>query len=221
VTLSRRVDAHVAHQLTRWEGTVRRESAAPCIAIANLPGAGGQEVGRRVADLLGYGCFAREIVDEIARERGIGQELLRGLDQRVRNAIDRYVTDAFQERRFTESDYLREVARIVTTLGRRGMAVIVGRGAAFILPDEHALRVLVAAPLAFRVARYARLHGVERAAAAEQVRAEDARREAFIRHHFGARLDDPLAYDLVVNTATLGFDGAAANVAQAFRHRFP
>jgi cytidylate kinase len=221
MTLSPRIDALVAHQISRWEGASRREGAGPCIAIANLPGAGGEEVGRHAADLLGYGCFGREIVDEIARQRGIAQELLRGLDERVRSAIDRYLTDAFQERPFTESDYLREVARLVATLGRRGMAVIVGRGAAFLLGADSALRVLVAAPFEFRVERYAKLHALAGGAAAELLGQEDERREAFIRHHFGARLDDPLAYDLVVNTATLGFEGAAANVVEAFRRRFP
>ena len=220
MTLSRRIDALVAHQLSRWEDTVRPAGAAPCVAIANLPGAGGEEVGRRVAELLGYGCFGREIVDEIARERGVARELMHGLDGRVRSAIDRYVTDAFQEHRFTESDYLHEVARLVTTLGRRGMAVIVGRGAAFLLGADSSLRVLVAAPFAFRLERYAKRHPLAGAAAAEQLRSEDAQREEFIRHHFRARLDDPLAYDLVVNAATLGLEGAAGSVVDTLRRRF-
>lgn len=221
MTLSPRVDALVAHQISRWQGSEPRGASGRCLAIANLPGAGGEEVGRRLAEELGYGCFGREIVDEIARRRGIAQELLRGLDERVRNAIDRYLTDAFQERRFTESDYLKEVARLVTTLSRRGMAVIVGRGAAFLVPSEAALRVLVAAPFEYRLEHYAKEHQLARESAVERLRAEDARRFEFVRHHFGARLDDPLAYDLAVNTATLGIDAAVSDVVDAFRRRFP
>jgi cytidylate kinase len=220
MTLSRRIDSIVAHQLSCWEGAARRIEPGRCVAIANLPGAGGEEVGRRGAAALGYGCFAREIVDEIARARGVGQELLRGVDERVRSAIDRYLTDSFHERRFTESDYLKEVARLVTTLAQRGMAVIVGRGAAFIVAPGAALRVLVSAPFEFRLGRFALEHELPRETAAPRLRDEDARRFEFVRHHFDVRLDDPLAYDLTVNTETLGLDAAAAGVVDAFRRRF-
>lgn len=221
MTLTKRVDALVDRQLQRWEAAARRTRPLPCVAIANLPAAGGEEVGRLVAESLGYGLFGREIVDEIARRRGIRQELVHGLDERVRSLIERYVASFLGERPFTESDYLREVVHAVTTLGRRGMAVVVGRGSAFILPPEDALRVLVAAPTAARLERYAKLHGLDRAHAESGLAREDEARSAFVRHHFGARLDDPLAYDLVVNTGALGIEVAADTVIEVMRRRFP
>jgi cytidylate kinase len=220
MTLSKRVDTLVGHQLGRWEAASRPRSVRPCVAIASPPGAGGEEVGRLVAERLGYGLFARDIVDEIARRRNVSRELMNGLDERVRNVIDRYVADFLRERHFDETDYLREVVRAVTTLGRRGMAVVVGRGAAFILPPEQALRVLVTAPAADRIERWAKVSGLDRARAGEALREEDARRSEFVRHHFGARLDDPTAYDLVVNTSVLGVETAAGAVAGALHERF-
>lgn len=219
MTLSKRVDALVDRQLALWEAAGRRAQPPPCVAIANLPAAGGEEVGRRVAERLGYGLFGREIVDEIARRRGIREDLLRGLDERVRNVIERYAAGFAGERPFTESDYLREVVHAVTALGGRGMAVVVGRGAAFILPPEKALRVFVAAPRAARIERYAKLHGVDLAHAAAHLEHEDARRLEFVRYHFGARLDDPLSYDLVVNTGLLGIELAADTVVEVMRRR--
>jgi cytidylate kinase len=221
VTLSKRVDSLVDHQLARWEAASRPPKPQPCVAIANLPGAGGEEVGRLVAGELGYGLFAREIVDEIARRRGVHQELVRGLDERVTNVIDRYVTSFFRERSFDENEYLREVVRAVTTLGRRGMAVVVGRGAAFILSPDVALRVLVTAPVDARIERYAKLQQLERTRAAAALAQEDVRRIEFVRHHFGVQIGDPLWYDVVVNTGVLGIETAAHVVADVYRRRFP
>jgi cytidylate kinase len=220
MTLPKRLDALVGFQLGRWEAASRPSTTHPCVAIASLPGAGGEEVGRLVAEQLGYGLFGREIVDEIARRRNVSQELMSGLDERLRTVIDRYVADFVRERRFNETDYLHEVARAVTTLGGRGMAVVVGRGAAFLLPPEKALRVLVCATRKMRVERWAKRTGEDRARADASLREEDARRIEFIRHHFGADLTDPVAYDLVVNTASLGVEVAADAVASVLRRRF-
>ena len=220
MALSPRVDAIVRHQLSRWQASPLPTRPAPCVALSRLPGAGGYELGRRVADALHYGFFGSEIVDQIAAERGIARELLHGLDEHVRHAIDRFVVDAFQERRFTEGDYLRDVARIVTTLGRRGEAVILGRGAAFILPPDQALRVLVVAPRAARVERAAKEHNFTLHEAEAWIDREDDWRAEFVRHHFGLPHDDPVHYDLAVNTATLGIELAAESVVRVHRERF-
>lgn len=221
MTLSRRLDALVGHQLSLWEAAGRPARIPPCIAIASLPGAGGDEVGRLVASRLGYGLFGREIVDQIAQQRGVSAALMRGLDDQMRSLIERYVADILGSRPFNETDFLREVVSAVTTLGRRGLAVIVGRGAAFILDPNSALRVLVAAPVAVRLERAAKQRGLESTRTEAMLREEDARRTEFVRHHFGARLDDPLCYDLVLNTGMLGLEAAANLVVEAHQIRFP
>src|SRR5690606_31542960 len=133
----------------------------------------------------------------------------------------RYFTDSFQEERFTEDEFLKEVERFVIPIARRGGAVFVGRGTAFLLARAPSLRVLVTAPRAFRLERFAAERGLAGAAADEALRVEDEARRGFIRHHFQERIDDPAAYDLTVNVAGLGLPIAAACVADAYRRRFP
>jgi cytidylate kinase len=161
------------------------------------------------------------MVDEIAREQGLDHWLVAGLDERVRTAIDRFVGDTFSRLQFRESDYLRHVTRAVATLGRRGSAVIIGRGAPYILSPEDSLRVLLVAPRPTRLERYAEVRELP-ADRAEQVlaRAEEQRSE-FLQKQFGVRQDDPVLYDLVLNTATLGFERAAHVIVETQRRRFP
>ncbi len=222
--MTRSLDELVNRQARRWEHA-RRASVprprGPCIAMSRLPGAGAGEVGRRVAEWLDYGLFGREIVDQVAEERGVQRQLVAGLDEHVRSTIDRYVVSAFKTRPFTESDYIRHVVETIVTLGQRGMAVILGRGASVILPPEQALRVLVVAPDADRIERLAKVRGVSPEVARARLGQEDEDRAGFLRHHFGVDQNDPRLYDLVVNTGTLGIEGAAALVVEALRRRFP
>ncbi len=213
----------INRQMHRWDlqhHPGERAVARPCVAISRLPYAGGIDLGKRTAELLDFGLFDREIVERIAVERGIQQRLVVGLDERVRSGIDRYIADAFQRQAFTESDYLRHLVRVIATIGRRGMAVILGRGAAFILPPERTLRVLVVAPAALRAQHLAEAEGLSLERAAALITDRDQERRSFHLHHFGVEQEDPLLYDLVVNTATMSAESGAHLVATAARGRF-
>ena len=134
----------------------------------------------------------------------------------VRRSFDRYVLDSFRRRSFIESDYLWLVVRTIATLGEQGMAVILGRGAPFVLGPDRALRVLVVSCRARRAERLARRHGLPPAEALRRLAREDEKRREFLSQ-FKVDPDDPALYDLVVNTETLGVDGCVTLVVDALR----
>lgn len=221
---TRNLDVMIERQVRRWDlqhPVAIAKSPSPCVALSRMRGSGGVELGRKVAEWLDYGFFDKEIVDWIAAEEGVQRQLVEGIDERMRSTIDRYVSDAFRARRFTESDYLRDLVQVIATLGNRGMAVIAGRGSPFILPPERALRVLVLAPMELRVRRVAEAEGLPTEQAASRIATEDAERNEFYRTQFGVEQGDPLLYDLVVNTGTLSIEAGARLVVDALRSRFP
>lgn len=221
--MSHTLDELVGRQFRRWEQARRSrhaETPRPCVALSRLPGSGAVELGQRLAERLGYAFFGIEIVDHIARRTGLRRELVVGVDEHVRSAIDRYVADGLRRERFTESDYARQLVDTIAALGERGAAVVLGRGSVYILPPERALRVLVVAPREFRVERIARQEGLGAEDAERRVDALDAERREFLTHHFRGDPDDPARFDLCLNTGTLGFDGAVALCAEALRARF-
>jgi len=217
------MEALIERQVRRWELT--RQAAprpiARCVAVSRMPGAGGGELARRLAERLDYGLFDRELVDAVASQAGVQARLVEGVDERVRSLIERVVADAFRTGTFAESDYLREVVRTVRTLAERGHAVILGRGAAQILSAQEALRVRVVASRAVRVERRAKARGIPAEEAARQIDAEEARRREFVRHDFGLDSDDASLYDLVLNTGTLSMETAVELVVEALRRQFP
>jgi len=219
----RSLDEIVAVQVRRWEREEAQRSRgtpAPCVALSRLPGAGGATVGERVAHILGFGFFGIEIVDQIARAAGVRRDLVAGLDEHVRAAIDRWVGDGVRRGPFTEREYHEALLQTLGTLSERGSAVILGRGSPYVLPVGRTLRALVVAPRADRLARFAKARGLDAAGAERELEREETARENFVRHHFGVEADDPSLYDLVVNTGTLGDERAARFVAEAFGDRF-
>jgi cytidylate kinase len=215
--MARTLEDLVQRQFRTWEQNVRSRAAEaprPCVALSRLPGSGAAELGRRLAERLGYAFFGIEIVDQIARETGLRHELVAGVDEHVRSTIDRFVVDAFRRERFTESDYLRHVVATVASLGERGAAVVLGRGSPFILPPERALRVLVTAPKAARLERLAKQENLSRRAAEDRLAALDAERRAFLLHHFRRDPDASEHYDIALNLGTLSME-AALDLAEA------
>lgn len=219
---SQSIQSLVETQGRRWAMSLGRGAASPqpSIAIARLGYSGAHEVAQEVARQLGFGFFGSEIVEQIAKDEGVSRDLVAGLDERVQNAIERFVIDGFRHRQFEESDYIRGVTHVISTLARRGRVVILGRGAPAIVDPTHVLRVLVIAPKQARAARLAQMHAMTSKEAAERIDVEDREREEFYRRCFSFDQSDPLNYDLVVNTASLGLEPATATILEAFRRRF-
>jgi len=220
--MPRSVEALADQQMRRWS-VVGRASVTnpvrPCLAISRLPGAGGVELGRRVAEQLHYGFFDIEIVDWIARNAGLARSLVAGVDEHIRTAIERYVEDAISRVHFTESDYLRHLVRVISTLGERGSAVIIGRGSPFLLPPERALRLLVVAPREVRLENFAKQRSLTAAAADAALVAEDAARREFLPHHFARDPDDPAHYDLTLNLGAVPIDAACELLVRILENR--
>jgi cytidylate kinase len=88
------------------------------------------------------------------------------------------------------------------------------------LPRECGLAVRIIAPLERRIERVMTRDGLDRMAAADHVRQTDLGRRDFARQHFRRDVADPQLYDLVINTAHLSPDAAAALIVEGFRQRF-
>ena len=99
---------------------------------------------------------------------------------------------------------IKELARIPTM-------VIRGRGSQFILRDHPvAFHLPVVAPLEVRGRRVMKNLRLDQESAKQEIARFDRSRREFIRRYFQAELEDPVFYDLTLNTGNLGFEAAAA-----------
>lgn len=197
-----------------------RESQQPIITISRGSGLAGQEIAMRTAALLGFELYDKNLVEEIAKSAEVRHQIIESLDATVQQTISSWINDRFDQGYFTTSDYLEHLAKVLLTIGQHGEAVILGRGANFVLEPKQTLRVRVVAPLEMRILRYAKKYNLSEKEARRAVLRLDADRTAFIRWHFAADVADPKYYDIVLNAQFLSVEGCAQVIATAFHDRF-
>jgi cytidylate kinase len=106
---------------------------------------------------------------------------------------------------------------LLLAVGARGDAVIVGRGAGFLLPVESTVHVRVVASQESRVSYLAQWLRLSREEAVAELLARDQRRAQFLTATLGRELNDPTGYDMVVNVDRLGVEGTAQFIGWAVR----
>ena len=195
---------------------------------------GAPEVAKEVADRLQADYVDREIIAEVATQ----------LERKEQEVIEKEMPPSTLLGRIAEtlgtsyvfgdatagaylplgkiplSDnrYLRALESVVTGLARSRTKplVILGRGSQFILKDYSGiLHVLVVAPLEVRVKRVMERLKLDPEAARHEVTRYDNSLHEFFKRYFKVEPEDPVHYDLIVNTGRLSCQAAASIVVNA------
>jgi len=220
----------VDEQVKRWlaeqekrkaQPRVTPEPPRPLVTISREAGANGTSLGRIVAKKLGFELWDQEIVHRVAQEKGAPEALFAAVDERARSRIVDLLAGILMGDVGTETEYLASLGRVFHSIAEHGSAVIVGRGAHFVLGPGEALRVRVVAPLEDRVRVIAGTRRMADREARAEVERIDHERVAFNRHHYGRNVADPAFYDVVVNTGSFQLESAADVVVAAYRAKFP
>jgi len=182
------------------------------IVISREMGSGGNQLGRMIADLLGYRFADRELLLDAVRRYGIHEDRLLHLVEEGR--------PSFWERFQRDRDrYLVFLQAVIYSFAADDDAVVAGRAAPFFFDGvEHALRVRVTAPLAVRAARVSEEAKIDRADAEERIARYDRDSAARLAQILGVQCNEAIAYDIVINTARGTLEGCAAMIAECVRH---
>jgi cytidylate kinase len=209
--MPRSIEAIIDRQLRRWEHERRRVQAGaaapepgpamqPIITLSRQHGGRGEEVAARLAERCGYALLDRNMIDRISESTGLTRRLMEALDERSRSEVTGWVEAMVGGGVFLdESDYVAGLFRTVSSLARLGGVVVVGRGANFIVGPESGIHFRLVAPREERIKNLAHGKRLSEAEAAREIDAVDRERDKFIRKAFKRSVDDPLAYDLILN----------------------
>ena len=129
-------------------------------------------------------------------------------DEKGLNTLENWISSLVNDRHLWPDAYMQHLMKLVGTIGKHGRAVIVGRGANFILPSKGLLRIRVIAPLEDRIRHVAEYFKVPEKKAKLRILQTESDRRAFIRKYFHADISDPHQYDLIVNTGSYSLDAA-------------
>lgn len=196
------------------------------VAISAAYGAGGSRVGPMLAQHLGVPFLDRAIPMQTAasltfpgedvpsEERGWLERVLEGFvgaDAAVPGPVATTAALGTEDAR-------RESDERLLALARSGQGVVLGRAAVAVLrEDPRVLRVRLYGPPARRIEQAVRTFGIQREVAANAVRNLDRTHDAYLRQYYGADIDDPGLYHLMIDSTAVPIDDCADVIARAAR----
>jgi len=194
------------------------------LTIAREYGSGGSEIGHKVAEILGWECLDKQIIERVAAKGKLDSAWAAQVDEHAivwwerllksfrQGGLESYVgegTDLGADRDTVQvftAGIIQEAAKI-------GNCVIIGRSAQCILRRyPHVFRMLVYAPLKEKLVRMKLRHPRDRDLPA-LLRRTDSERLHYARYYYDCDSADPRLYHLSINS-TLGVDTCATMVAQ-------
>jgi len=211
------IDKFVKDQIKKWEklypgkGKIE-EARIPVITVSKEPGAGGNILAQKIAGRLDLDLFNRDIIKEIAESAKISASVIETLEKERLSGVEDFISSLVNKHYLYPGLYLEHLMKVVCTIAEHGRAVIVGRGANFILPPKKRFSVRMVAPLDVRIKNISRRFGVSADEAKRRIIQRESRRRAFVRQSFNADISDPIHYDLTINTGNLSMVSAVEAV---------
>lgn len=196
------------------------------VTISASYGAGGSQVGPRLAERLGVPFLDRAIPVAVAERLAVPLADALAHDDAVRSVLERLlIRFAPAAQTFSgaapphdlvdERSYLRVTEQVIRERAAGG-GVILGRAGAVVLRDEpEALHVRLDGPRERRLVQAIRLEGVDRETAERHMRETDRAREAYVQQFYGADARACSLYHLVIDSTTLALDACVELIAQA------
>jgi cytidylate kinase len=204
--------------------------ACRVVCVSHATGSGGEEVGKLVAERLGYLYLDEEIVGRAAAQGGLesgdvaDEEQRRSFASRVLEVLAEGGGDAWMlgggvaaaMESLRPADIRALIRETVVQTAARGRVVIVAHAASYAIESGAAsLRVLVTASPKTRAQRVSAKEALDEAQAVRTVKHADAGRRDYLKRFYGVDRETPTDYDLVINTDILSTEQAAEIVSQA------
>ena len=212
-------------------------STLSVITITQQYGCAGDQIAAQLAARLRWRCVNHEIVDQVAQWLGVTVEEAAQHNLRLYNFVERFLLSMQLSCPETvealagqpglpilphkqEHLYHQALQRVIEVIADSGRKVIVDHGAQALLagrPDV--LHVQVVAPLASRihmVMQRERLGQKEALARIQQREREVAR---YLRLQCRRDVNDPLLYDLTINSNTLDLESQVNMICQAYAQK--
>ena len=218
-TTSRSIEKIIEEQVQRWHlMRVEKPKEKPefrIITMSREPGSGGKIIAAKLAEKLKFDLFHQEVLHEMAKSSNVSTQLLKTLDEKGLSILEDWIASLVHDRHLWPDQYLKQLMKVIGTIGEHGRAVVVGRGANFILPTETCFRIRVVAPRPLRVQRVVKDFDTSGEEAYKRILRTESDRRAFIRKYFNADIADPVNYDFVINTGSVNVSTAVKAIAVA------
>ena len=192
------------------------------ITIGREFGSGGRELGRRLAEELGWEYYDKEIITEIAKKTSLSETYVKSVIEN--NPHDLYpitvahtfsYVDVYSI--YQKQEIYKQQDAVLKEMASKSNCVIVGRCSEFILKDFNPYKVFVYADMDSKIKRCLERNSENESLKPKKVKklikAIDKRRARYHAFYTGQTWGDKLNYDILINTSNTDISVIAKHLA--------
>ena len=194
------------HAQQHTEANLESARAKNVIVIGRQYGSGGHDIGKMLADKLGYQFYDQEIIKLAAGTTGLTPAFIEKREESMTNSflydlVNQMYQYGNEEEEAPKDKIFEAESKVIRELAEQGKCVIIGRCSDYVLNDNsRVLKVFFTAPMESRIRRVMERLGVTAEEAGHKVRKEDKRRADNYHYYTGRMWGAAANFDLTVNT---------------------
>lgn len=194
-----------------------------CIAIQRQYGCGGREIGRQLADRLGWSYYDSDLIRAAAGTTGLPEDFVEQQEEGMTGSLLFDLLHSMEgyggQDAAVQDRIFQAEAQAIRDFASRENCVIVGRCGDYVLrEDPNCLRVFLHGSPQVRAKRLEQTEGLSLSQAEEKLRREDRRRGEHYRYYTHSVWGAASHYDLALDTG-LGLDFARREILEVLRQK--
>ena len=190
------------------------------ITIGCEYGAGGPEIGKRIAQALGIEFYDRDLVDKVVEQIGVDRDLVKKADAGS-NVLYSFETQYGPRYANLTNRVIYNQFEVINKFAEKSSCIIIGRCSNYILKDrDDCLNVFIYAPTEKRIQYVMEKKGLDHDKAAELVKYNDGMLSSRYNYMTGGDMRDCSMRDMMIDSSVLGLEKTAKYILQMIDLRF-
>ncbi len=199
--------------------TTQNHTQKPIIVIGRQYGSGGHDIGKALAEKLGFSFYDNEIIQMTDGSTGYTPQFVKNLEENMTNSFlhdlvsQMYIYSDTQEA--PRDTIFESEGKVIRQIADQGNCVILGRCADYVLRNyPNCLKIYLHASSDYRTERIMHIENLSRENALSKIRRMDRKRSANYQYYTRRIWGHSGNYDLTVNTE-IGSDAVQNLILQA------
>lgn len=183
------------------------------ITIGRSFGSGGREIGRKLADELGMEYYDKELLEEVAKHSGLGEEYIKLFDEKkpALAIFSAMPTGIIGNERQMEVKIHTLQHQVMESLAEKTPCVFIGRRADLLLRGQsNTYNIFITAPLEYCIRRVSLRDGLTEQESSDKIHRMNRSRKSFYNYTGEGRWGEASNYNLCIDSGAIGTDGAVS-----------
>ena len=208
----------------------KKKRQGPCITMSRETGTGADKIGEALIEFFQpywnknyppWTLFDKNLIEKVLEDHHLPQAL-----------SQYFVEDKLSELKSTVNEMLglhpntwvlvSKTSNTILQLAQIGNCIIIGRAGNIITANlKNSFHIRLVSPIEKKIRYVMSEYNINKTEANEFIKKEDLARKNYLKKYFNKDVDDPLLYNLVINTESISFKNTAEIIGKIVLHNLP